>query len=74
MWWHLFHHSAVNIREGRNLLLNLDVNIDGFSIHSCDKCGYLLDEDKCYILHSLPELEKKVSSDVTMTLIYIACF
>ena len=26
-----------------NRLLNLDVNINGFSIHSCDKCGYLLD-------------------------------
>ena len=50
------------------------MNIDGFLIHSCDKCGYLSVKGKCYIWHSLPELEKKVSSDVTMTLIYVACF
>ena len=52
------------------LLLNLDWCIDGFSIHSCDNC--YLDENKCNISHSLPDLEKKLRSDVTMTLIYIA--
>ena len=74
MWWHLFHQSGANFREGRKtkLLLNLDVNSDGFSIHSCDKCGYLLDEDKCNILDSLPDLEKKLPSDIIMTLIYLA--
>ena len=54
------------------LSLNLDVNNDGFSIHSCDRCGYLLDEDKCNILDSLPDLEKKLPSDIIMTLIYLA--
>ena len=54
------------------LLLNLDVNSDGFSIHSCDKCGYLLDEDKCNILDTLPDLEKELPSDIIMTLIYLA--
>ena len=29
----------------KKLLLNLDMNIDGFSVHSIGKCGYLLDED-----------------------------
>ena len=53
------------------ILLTLDVKIDGFSIHSCEKCGYLLDEDKCKILDSLPDLEKKLPSDVMMTLICI---
>ena len=51
---------------------NFDVNIDGFSIHRCDKCSFLLDGDKCNILDSLPDLEKKLLSDVIMTLIYIA--
>ena len=46
--------------------------IDGFSVHSCDKCRYLLDEDKCNILDSLPDFGKKLPSDVIMTLIYIA--
>ena len=54
------------------LLSHFDVNIDGFSIHRCDKCGFLLDGDKCNILDSLPDLEKKLLSDVIMTLIYIA--
>ena len=54
------------------LLPNFDVNIDVFSIHRCDKCGFLLDGDKCNILDSLPDLEKKLLSDVIMTLIYIA--
>ena len=62
MWWHLFHQYY----------LNLDDNIDGFSIHSCDKCGYLLDEDKFNILDSLPEHEKSLPSDVIMTFIYVA--
>ena len=47
------------------------MNIDGFSIHSRDKCGYLLDEDKCNILDSLSELEKKLPPDFIMTLICI---
>ena len=42
----------------KRLLLNFDMNIGGFSIHSCDKCGYLLDEGKCNILDSLPDIEK----------------
>lgn len=29
----------------KKLLLNLDMNIDGFSVHSIGKCGYLLHED-----------------------------
>ena len=33
------------------LLLSLDVNVDGFSAQSCDKCGCLLDEDKCHIYY-----------------------
>lgn len=33
-----------------------------------EKCGCLLDEDKWNGLDSLPELEKKLSSDVIMTL------
>ena len=41
-------------------------------VHSSDKCVYLLDEDKCNILDSLTDLEKKQPSDVIMTLIYIA--
>ena len=56
----------------KKLLLNFDVNIDGFLVHSSDKCVYLLDEDKCNILDSLTDLEKKQPSDVIMTLIYIA--
>ena len=47
MSWHLFPQKVANFREVKiaktNRLLNLDVNIAGFSIHSCDKCGYLLD-------------------------------
>ena len=50
------------------------MNIDGFVIHSCGKCGYLLDGDKCNILRSLSGLEKKLPSDVTMTLICIVCY
>ena len=76
MWWHLFHHSAANFREGRNCkdktFVKFRLNIDGFLIHSCDKCGYLLDEDKCNFLGSLSDLEQKVPSDVIMALIYNA--
>ena len=58
----------------RKLLLNLDLNIDVFSIfsiHSRDQCGYILDEDKCNILDNLSDLEKKLPSDVTMALIVL---
>ena len=51
------------------LFVNLDVNINGFIIHS-----YLLDGDKWNVLRSLPDLEKKLPSDVTMTLICIVCY
>ena len=56
------------------LLLNSDLNIDVFSIfsiHSRDQCGYILDEGKCNILDSFPDLEKKLPSDVTMALIML---
>ena len=49
--WYLFHHSAFSSIAKTKLLLNLAVNVDGFSVQSCDKCGYLLDEDKCHIYY-----------------------
>ena len=63
--------TVQQISEKVGIAKTLDVKIDGFSIHSCEKCGYLLDEDKCKILDSLPDLEKKLPSDVMMTLICI---
>ena len=55
MWWYLIAFAFSSIAKTK-LLLNLNVNVDGLSVHSCDKCGYLLDEDKCHILDSLPDL------------------
>ena len=76
MWWHVFHHSAANFRESGDCkdkaVVKFRLNIDGFSTCSCDKCGYLSDEDKCNFLGSLFDLEQKLPSNIIMTLIYIA--
>ena len=74
MWWYLFHYSTAKFREGlnRKALIKFWCEYWWFLIHRCDKCGFLLDGDKCNILDSLPDLEKKLLSDVIMTLIYIA--
>ena len=76
MWWLLFHHSAANFKEGGDCkdkaVVKCRLNIDGFSICSCDKCGYLSDKVKCNFLDILFDLEQKVPSDAIMTLIYIA--
>ncbi|XP_065660880.1 uncharacterized protein LOC136084588 [Hydra vulgaris] len=60
------------------LLLQLDkygVDLDfTTSGHSCERCGFYLNEEKCLIFDNLPELENILSINVKITLIYIAGF
>ena len=40
--------------------------------HSCERCGYLLDEEASIVFNNLEDLESSLSQDVKMALVYIA--
>ena len=63
MWWHAANFSESGDCKDK-AVVKFRLNIDGFSICSCDKCGYLSDEDKCNFLGSLFDLEQKLPSNV----------
>ena len=65
--------EKVGIARAKLLLRLGDVILDGAeSSHSCEKCGILLSDDMCDVLDNLPELEKSLTVDTIMTLVYIA--
>ena len=49
--------------------VSLDFTTSG---HSCERCSFYLNEEKCLIFDNLPELENILSIYVKMSLIYIA--
>ena len=61
--------------EKTRLLLHLNVDISELNVdagHDCLNCGYLLHEEACHVFDTLPHLETKISTDVKMSLVYIA--
>jgi hypothetical protein len=56
----------LKLNDGANVLNNLE------SSHSCLKCKFLPDHNLCNVIENLPVLEKSLSVDVKMALVYIA--
>ena len=54
------------------LLLQMKCSTELVSCHTCDKCGYLMDEKTANIVDNLPDLEKNIPYDVHMSLVYVA--
>ena len=66
--------EKVKIQRAK-LCLQLHVVIESLNAesgHSCNLCGYLLDEQGAEIFDKLPELEESLPTDIKMSLVYIA--
>ena len=58
------------------LLLRLDPHSDVFKVreaeHCCEKCGYEMSTEMCFVIDDLPDFEKKLSTDIIESLVHIA--
>ena len=67
--------QKVTIRKTK-LCLDLGVDIEGMKGacgHSCEKCGYLMNDDETFnVFHNLSSLEDNLAKEVKMALVYIA--
>ena len=66
--------EKVKIQRAK-LCLQLHVDIESLNAesgHSCNLCGYLLDEQGAEMFDKLPELEESLPTDIKMSLVYIA--
>ena len=60
--------------EKTRLLLHLEIDVSKVNestSHCCEKCNYVLEDEKCDIFDSLVSLEENLSHDVIMALVYI---
>ena len=60
--------QKVRIQKAK-LSLKLGIDINDLNLddgHSCDKCGYLMDEEVSMVFNSLPELEHSLCDEVKM--------
>lgn len=66
--------EKVNISKTKVLLrLNVDLDdLNAFTGHMCEKCGYKLTQDECSTFDSLPDLESKLKDEIKGALVYIA--
>ena len=64
--------EKVSIFKTKLLLRYEDFDVLKAESHSCDKCGFLLTENLCNVIDNLPNLEKSLSMDCIMALVYIS--
>ena len=72
--WDVFHYCEQVLENSRaKLCLQLHVDIESLNAesgHSCNLCGYLLDEQGAEIFDKLPELEEWLPTDIKMFSLY----